>query len=225
MIKAILLDIDNTLLDFQKCSRAVIREGFARIGEEYNENVHRVFTEINDSLWDKIERGELTRERLHEIRWGLVFDKLNLKQDGRAFEQYFLDGLTKSHEPVDGAMELLEYLSPRYTLCAASNAFEQQQLTRLRSAGMLKYFTHTFISESLGFSKPSAEFFNCCMQQLGDIAKDEVMMIGDSLTADIRGGVSFGVVTCWYNHHRQTLPPDLKPDYVVDSLSEIKGIL
>ena len=225
MIRTILIDIDNTLLDFHKCADRCIRQGFRELGLPYTDRTFPTFITINDQLWRDIEQGRLTREGLRQVRWDRIFRELDLRADGVAFERRYAQLLHESHIPVDGAPELLEYLSGTYDLYVASNASEEQQAHRLRLAGMLRYFKGMFVSQEIGAPKPSRAFFERCMERLGDPPKEEVLLIGDSLTADMQGGVDFGLRTCWYNHNH--LPRDTAPpvDYTVDHLREIMEIL
>ena len=154
-----------------------------------------------------------------------VFQKLGISFDGETFEKYFLDNLAKSAEPVAGAHDLLEYLYKKYRLFTASNAFYNQQTSRLTKAGMLKYIEGMFISEKIGHEKPSKEFFDESFSQMGNPNKDEVIIIGDSLSADICGGAEYGIKTCWYNPHNITPDDDCPADYIVKTLQDIKNIL
>lgn len=224
MTEILLIDIDGTLLDFKKCSKLSINQGFEEYGIEFSDYVFDTFLEINDKLWLQIESGTLTRERLHKIRWNTVFKALNIDFDGEAFEQTFLKYLFDSHEHVDGAEDILKYLSGKYVLCAASNGIYPQQVNRLKKAGLIKYFKHLFISEEMGEAKPSAAYFDICFDRLENPDKSSVMIIGDSLTADIFGGKSYGIKTLWYNPG-DAVPQKAVPDYTVNSLCEIKDIL
>lgn len=225
MIRIILLDVDNTLLDFNRCAAGAMEAGFRELGLPFRPEMLPVFLSINNRLWYEIEQGRLTRDGLHQIRWPWIFDKLGLTADGVAFERRFGQLLHESHEPVEGAPELLEYLSGKYALYVASNAAAEQQAHRLALAGMLPRFRGLFVSQEIGAAKPSREFFQRCMERLGNPPKDEVLLIGDSLTADIAGGAAFGLRTCWYDHDR--LPHDAAPeaDYIVDHLLEIPRFL
>ena len=225
MITTIFIDIDNTLLDFDLCAADSIRSGFADWKIPYTDFIFDTFREINESLWKRIEKGTLTREELLKTRWQIIFDKLGIKKSGIEFEQVFIRYLTQSHSQVEGAAELVKYLSRKYMICATSNAPHEQQLIRLEKAGMLQYITHVFTSEQIGYSKPGKEFFDACFAQLKNTNKDEVLLIGDSITADIDGGVSYGLKTCWFNHDKVAVPPDLKADHVFNSLEEIKNLL
>ena len=209
MLKAVLMDIDDTLLDFGKCAEQAMRIGFAERGLPFDNSTYAVFTRINDVLWQQIERGELTTQQLFEFRWNRIFEALGIE----------------AAIPVDGADEICRYLKEKYILCAASNAFHDQQLNRLSMSGLLPYFDHVFVSESLGYRKPEKAFFDACRAFLPDVAADECVMIGDSLTADIAGGKNAGMKTIWYNHAHRPIPEHCAADQIVDSLSQIKDIL
>ncbi len=223
-IKAVFLDIDNTLLDFTACSRLSMQKAFAECGLYYSESMYDAFHRVNDRLWLQIEQGTLTREQLHATRWNLVLRELGMQGDGQAVEARFLEHLAIDAVPIDGAYELLEYLYPRYTVCIASNAPYEQQLRRLTTVDMLRYFHKQFISEKLGAAKPSAAFFEACFAQLDGITPQESIMIGDSLTADIGGGKAFGMHTCWYDHTKSGKIAH-EAEYTVSSLQEIMTIL
>ena len=225
MLKAVLMDIDDTLLDFGKCAEQAMRVGFAEWGLPFGDSTYRTFTPINDGLWRMIERGELTTQQLLAFRWNRIFDALGIRADGAAFEQRFLDLLYETAIPVDGAADICRYLKEKYILCAASNAFHDQQLNRLKMAGLLPFFDHVFVSESLGYRKPETAFFDTCRALLPGVAADECVMIGDSLTADISGGKAAGMKTIWYNHTRRPVPEHCEADQIVESLSELKNLL
>ena len=226
-IKAVLLDIDNTLLDFGVCARESMKAAFADYGLTYSDNIETIFHKINDALWRKVERGEFDKEDVYKVRWNMVFEKAGMETlyDGFAFDKCFRIHITECAYPVEGANDLLEYLSGKYTLYAASNASYDQQIKRLEAADMLGYFKDFFISERIGAPKPQKEFFEGCMKELWDTKKDEVVMIGDSLNADIKGARKFGLKYIWFNYRRGKVPPEMEDKPTVYKLSEIKEIL
>lgn len=225
MLTTVLIDVDNTLLDFNECVKETIEIMFKRYKLECSERVFPVFKEVNDMLWLKIEEGELDRQGLYKVRWKTIFERLGINEDGPSFENEFRLAFSKSKQVVSGAYELLEYLSKKYTVCAASNASAWQQNKRLNNSDMMKYLTHLFISEELGAPKPKKEFFDKCFERLGNISKDEVVLIGDSLSADISGGVAYGIKTIWFNYDKLPVTEDIKADIIVDSLAEIKNYI
>ena len=225
MIKAVLLDVDNTLIDFNKSAEWSIKKCFKEYSLEFTTEIMRAFHKINDSLWHRIEEGTLTKQELHQIRWQTIFDELGIDENGPEFERKFVEYVPVAGIPVDGAKELLEYLTKKYIICFASNSSKQQQLIKLKKADMLKYADHMFISDEIEYAKPAKEFFQVCMEKLHPVTKDEVVLIGDSLTADIAGGVNFGIKTCWFNFTQTEVLPNIKADYCVNKLSEIKQLL
>ena len=225
MITNVLIDVDNTLLDFNKCAEEAIKIGFSKWNIEYNEKVFPVFLEVNDSLWQKIETGEIDKPTLYQLRWKTIFERLGIDADGPVFEQDFRNIFSESKEPVDGAYDILDYLSGKYTVSVASNASYWQQMKRLTNSDMLKYFANIFNSEQIGYPKPEKKFFDACFEKLGNIPKDEVIIIGDSLSADINGGAAYGIKTLWFNYGKIPVPKESKADFIVKSLDEIKNIL
>ena len=229
MIKVILFDIDNTLLSFDEYVKESMKNGFEafKIGA-YKDEMFSVFNQINTILWRSIEKEEITLEELQKIRWNMIFERLGISADGIAFEKYFRDCLFESAIPIEGAMDLLPYLHGGYTLCAASNGPYAQQVNRLRISGMLPYFSHLFISEEIGFPKPAEAFFSTCIKRLSEnmeIQPCEMLIIGDSLTSDMSGAIQFGIKTCFYNPDKKEIPCNMKLDYHVSSLKEIKNFL
>lgn len=229
MIKAILLDIDNTLLDFDAYVKDSMKNGFEKFGlGTYKDSDYDTFTVVNNGLWHDIEEGTLTFEELKKIRWNKVFEALGISFDGIAFETYFREYLNESAIPVKGAKELLEYLKGKdYILCAASNGPFDQQCNRLKIGGMYEYFTHFFISEKVGFSKPAPEFFEVCLNELNHasrINKDEILMLGDSLSADISGANDFGFKTCFFNIKNKDVS-SVKADYIIAELKDACSFL
>lgn len=231
MIKAVLLDIDNTLLSFDEYVKVAMQTGFAKFGiGPYEESMYPIFRRINLGLWEAIERREITFEELLQVRWNKVFQALGISADGPAFEIYFRDQLFESAIPVDGSMDLLLYLNKKYPLFAASNGPYRQQVNRLQIAGMLPYFSGLCISEEMGCSKPSDEFYQICLDRICEkagsrIRPEEVMVIGDSLTADIAGGKRAGMKTCFYNPEGRPVPKEHQADFEVKRLKEIELLL
>ncbi|MBQ0010215.1 MAG: YjjG family noncanonical pyrimidine nucleotidase [Ruminococcus sp.] len=229
MLKAILIDVDNTLLSFDGYVRESMKNGFAAFGlPPYREEMFDTFTRINNGLWKQIERGELTLPELRKVRWNRIFAELGIDFDGACFEEYFFKSLYDSAIPEPGAMDLLRVLHGRHTLCVASNGPYAQQVNRLRVGGMLPFFDHLFISEEIGAQKPSAAFFEACIHRINEketVLPEEILMIGDSLSSDMAGCPALGIRTCFYNPKGKDVPKEPKLDYVISHLHEIESIL
>lgn len=223
MIKAVFIDIDGTLLDFEACVEESMRIGLTENGIEYKPEMLETFHRINNGLWRDLEQGKLTFEKLLEIRWATIFEALEIKLDGPEFEKYFRKRLHESAIPMEGSCEMLEYLSGKYRLFAASNGPHEQQVQRMEKAGMAKYFEEIFTSGKIGAEKPSADFFAYCFENVGDVEPEESAMLGDSLTSDMKGGFDFGMKTVWFNLNGKEAPEWI--DNEIKSLDEVKNIL
>ena len=223
MIKAVFIDIDGTLLDFEACVEESMRVGLNENGIEYKPEMLDTFHRINNGLWRDLEQGKLTFEKLLEIRWATIFEALGINLNGPEFEKYFRKRLHESAIPMAGSYGMLEYLSGKYRLFAASNGPHEQQVQRMEKAGMAKYFEEIFTSGKIGEEKPSPYFFEYCFEKVGEIKPEESAMLGDSLTSDMKGGADFGMKTIWLNLGEKEAPEWL--DYEIKSLDEVKDIL
>ena len=224
-MKLVFIDVDDTLLDFEECSKYAIKKCCEDASIEYSDEIYKVFRPYNDLLWTKIEDGSLTKEQLYGMRWTHIFTVLGIDCDGIAFEENFRHYASMSAVPIKGSLDILEYLSKKYILCTASNASYERQYGRLKKAGMLDYFDKIFASGDVGCQKPMALFFERCMEHFPEISKDDTVIIGDSLTADIAGGKNYGIRTVWFNRQRKPHSGDVIPDCTVYDLCEIKNIL
>lgn len=225
MIKYAFIDIDDTLLDFDKNATLAVKNAFSDLGLEFKDEYGPWFLEINDGLWKKIERKELTRAGLHEIRFKVVLKEFDLNGDGKVVEELFRKYLFDLAIPVDGALELVKYLSGKYILCAASNAIYFQQINRLKKAGLLEYFYKIFVSEVIGHNKPNKEFFDACFSELDGATPQNSVMIGDSLTADIKGANDYGMKTIWFNKKKVQKPAQKIYTEMVTNLVDVKKYL
>lgn len=229
MLKFIFIDIDDTLLDFDACCKETIAKGFNDFNlGEFKDDTLKMFHEVNDVLWHQIETKELTFEELKKIRFNKFFSKIGISFDGVKFESYFRDNLYDSCILEDGVVEVLSYLKNKnYILATASNGPYNQQIHRLKKADIYSYFDFNFISEKIGYSKPSKEFFDEAIFKINQkyyIRRDECIMIGDSLTSDIQGGLNACMKTCFYNKKNKELK-NFKGDFVIYKLKDLEKIL
>ena len=225
MIKYILFDVDDTLLDFGKAEAAAIRKTFERIGIPVTEELIRRYSEINAQQWARFEKGEITREKLLTERFDILFSELGINVPSEMAQASYEYLLGIGHYFVDGAEELLEALKDKYELYIVSNGNASVQDRRLKSAGIIPYFKDIFISERVGFNKPSAEFFEACFKRIPGFEKDKAVVVGDRLSSDILGGINAGVRTCWFNPKGEAPDPDIPADYAIKHLSELPALL
>jgi len=224
MITTVLIDIDDTLIDFNKSADAAIRGMFAENRYPYSDGMMSVYYEVSRPLWDRVEKGEITGDELRAVRWGIILERLGLEGDSKYLEKEYRKHLSKHWPLIEGADVLLKYLSEKYTVCVASNAGKSQQEARLKGSGLIKYIDHIFVSGEIGYEKPLPEFFNACFERLGNPPKEEIIMIGDSPAADIGGGKAAGIKTCWFNPLGKS-NREVGADYDVRSLMQIMQIL
>lgn len=225
MIRYVLFDVDDTLLDFGKAEAAAIRKTFERIGIPVTDELIRRYSEINAQQWSRFEKGEITRERLLTERFDILFSELGINVPSEMAQASYEYLLGIGHYFVDGAGELLEALKDKYELYIVSNGNASVQDRRLKSAGIIPYFKDIFISERVGFNKPSAEFFEACFERIPGFEKDKAVIVGDRLSSDILGGINAGVRTCWFNPRGDAPDPDIPADYEIKHLGELPALL
>lgn len=225
MKKIVLLDLDNTLIDFNECARHSIINIFNEFGFTYTEKVFETFICENVKIWKRLENSEITKAELRANRWNIILGKLGIDYDGKIIEEKFENGVAQGAYAVEGAYELLDYLYPKYELYIVSNGFRFVQESRLKIGDFRKYFKDIFLSEDIGIQKPAKEFFDYCFEKLGTPKKEDVILIGDSISADIIGGLNYGIDCIWFNKNGDDLPKDINPTFIVDKLKEIEDIL
>ncbi len=223
--KKLLLDVDGTLLNFDASAEKSLEILFAGRNYRYDAQVFALYTEINNGLWERHERGELPRERVLVDRFTMLFERLGIEEKGETFEQDFRDQLELNPVWMDGAEDLLQYLQPKYELYIVTNGVGRTQRARLAATGLDAYVKDVFISELIGSQKPQKAYFDHCLSRIGPCDRSEILLIGDSLTADIQGANNAGIASCWFNPNGKPLTGSAKPDMEIRELSELKSIL
>lgn len=222
--KTILIDIDDTLLDFQKSEEHAIRTTITSLGIDPTEEIVKSYKEINLKYWKMFERGEIEREALLVARFKEFCELLNItnKDFSKLNETYFYN-LSSVPFEIDGAYEFLEKLSKDYNIYAITNGVKRVQTKRLSLVNITKFLEKIYISEEIGYQKPSTEFFDYVLKDLNITNKDEVLIIGDSLTSDIQGGINSGIDTMWYNPKK--IKSDYNYTYEINSYSDFYKII
>jgi len=225
MIRNILFDIDDTLLDFKLAERAAVSRAFVNAGLSPDEKMLRRYSEINDGQWAKLERGEISRAQVLISRFELLFAELGISADAQRIQNEYEYLLGIGHWFIDGAPELLEALFGKYRLYIVSNGTASVQEGRIKSAELARYFDGIFISEYIGFEKPTREFFECCFARIPNFEKRETVIVGDRLSSDILGGINAGISTVWFNPHGAAGSSEIIPDYEIRALAELPEII
>ncbi len=227
MIRVILWDIDGTLLDFKASERAAMSAAFRRfgLGTCTGERMAR-YSVLNDRWWKALERGEITREQLLPGRFRAFFRAEGLAcDDCEAFNEYYQRRLGDTVVFRDGADRLVRSLVGRVKQYAVTNGTLTAQIRKLRSSGLADWLDGAFISEQVGAEKPSPRYFEQVLAAVPQVPRDEILIVGDSLTSDMKGGSREGLVCCWYDPEGRPLPPDLDIRYHIRDLGGIPAIL
>jgi len=221
----LLFDADGTLWDFDASAILSMQIIFARRGYEFSDEVFQRYNRINSSLWERYEKGLMSRDRVLVERFDLLFAELGINADGAGFEDEFRVELEKNPIWMDGAVDLLERLKPDYEIYIVSNGVSSTQRKRIALTGLDRYVDAFFISDEIGAQKPQREFFDYVLSHIGDWSADKLLLIGDSLSADILGANRFGIPSCWFNPAHLPLRGDARPDHEIQSLSELPALL
>ena len=225
MVKTIFFDLDDTLLDFRKAESDALSRALRQAGITPTPAILERYHVLNIRQWELLEEGVLTREQVLLRRFELLFAELEADCSAREVCDRYEGYLAEGYDLLPGAEDLLRRLAPRYDLYLATNGSAEVQRSRLRGAGIGPYFTKLFISEEVGFHKPSPAFFSACFTAIPDFDPAAALMVGDSLTSDIRGGIGAGIRTCWYDPHGRPTRPDIMPDYRIADLAELPSLL
>ena len=226
MIEFLFLDLDDTILDFQKAEHIAIRKAIREAGVEPTDAVCARYSQINKLQWEMLERGETTRAEVLVNRFGLLFEELGHSVDKEAVARNYERLLGIGHWYLPGAEETVkEKLFGKYRLFLASNGTASVQKGRMTSADLYPYFEHAFVSQEIGHNKPSLAYFEGCFARIPGFDREKAMIVGDSLTSDILGGINAGIKTCWVNPAGKNAPEHIRPDYEIKSLAELPELL
>ena len=218
-----LFDADETLFDFSKSESAAFCEALASFGVEADEDMVVTYKKINDSLWKKLEQGEIARERLVYQRFEMFFDTYGISADAKIMAERYLSALAEKTYLIDGAKELISSLDGKVKKYIVTNGVERVQRSRYANSELYGCFDGIFISEAIGANKPDPRFFEYVAAHIDGFRKENALIIGDSLSSDILGGINFGIDTCWFSPKGGS--GELSPTYTVKKLDEIMPIL
>ena len=222
---SVLLDLDDTILDFKKAERIAISKTFLGIGIEPTDEVVSRYSEINIMQWEKLELGLVAREDALRDRFDILFKEIGVDYPGIEAERTYEKLLEIGHYFMPGAEETLRAIYEKYDLYIVSHGLASVQDSRLRSAGISYMFKDIFISERIGFQKPDREFFDRCFARIPGFERGRSVIVGDSLTSDIRGGMNAGITTCWYDPYSKPLRDGIVPDYRITAMPELPALL
>ena len=225
MVEFLFLDLDDTILDFHKAERIAISKTFRQFGIEPTREVLERYKTINIAHWQMLERGELTRDQVLLRRFEALFEEYGMNCDAEAVARSYEANLSIGHFFLPGAEEAVERLSKKYRLFLASNGTAKVQAGRMTSANLYRFFEKVFVSEEMGHNKPSKMYFDLAFAQIPGFDPSKAMIVGDSLTSDIKGGINAGIRTCWVNPKGLPGDPAIPADYQIPSLAHLESLL
>ena len=225
MFEFLFLDLDDTILDFQKAEAVALSKTLRSFGLEPTETVLKRYNLINKAHWEALERKELTREQVLVGRFHVLFEEMGIEAEPVKVARTYENNLSIGHWFLPGAEEAVERLSKKYKLYLASNGTAKVQAGRLKSANISRFFEEVFVSQELGANKPSLEYFEKCFARIPGFDRRKAIIVGDSLTSDILGGQNAGIATCWVNPHHKERRADIRVDYEIEALSRLEDLL
>lgn len=226
MIRNVFLDLDDTIFDFGRAEREALTRTLVHFGVTPASEILDRYSELNLMHWRMLERGEITREQVKVRRYERLFDEYGIDISAADAAEYYEHRLSIGHFFLDGAPELLNNLkNGGYRLFIVSNGSASVQKGRLDSAGIESMFDGIFISQNIGFDKPDRRFFERCFSKISDFDRSQSVIMGDSLTSDIKGGKNAGIATVWFNPHGAHNATDITPDYTVERLCDLPELL
>lgn len=218
----ILIDLDHTLLDSDASERAAFEQAMAVAGVATHEQYIADFQRINISLWAAVERGEMTPQLVRTRRFELLVEEAGFDVDPLPIADAYVAGLAANGGLYDGARDVLEYLSGHAALALVTNGLSEVQRARIARLDIGRYFKSIVISAEVGTAKPHAKIFDIVFDELGSPSRSSALMVGDSLSSDIRGGADYGVATCWYNPAGKAAGPADRVSHQVRELAELR---
>lgn len=218
----LLFDLDETLMDFKKAEDNAITLLLEKYGIAPTQENKMLYSKINKSKWNALEKGEITRKELFLSRFAELFEILGIEADVAEANDEYLSFMAEGRFVLDGAEDVCRELSKNYKMYIITNGSKKAQDGRLKNLPLTEFFDGVFISEEIGFDKPHRGYFDFVFENIPEKDRSKCLVIGDSLSSDIAGAVNYGIDSCWIN------PSDYKMSdatYQIKALDELFGIL
>ena len=220
----LLFDADETLFDFRRSESLALHAVFRSRGLPETDDFIDAYHRINNALWERYNRGEIEKAEITDTRFARLFEQFGIPLDGVDFNRRYLDKLSSFGCLLPGALELCRDLHDTgYTLYIITNGVGSVQARRFRKSGLAPYVTGLFISEEIGAGKPKPAFFDYVLRHVVETDARRILVIGDSLSADVAGGRAAGLDTCWYDFKQTNTPNDAT--YSVHSFQALRALL
>ncbi len=224
--KFLLFDVDRTLLDFDRSEAEAIKNTLRHFSLPVNDEICDRYPQINEKLWEEFEQGTIEKSTILYRRFDILFEEFGICFDSKVFDAYYRSDLSKHAFLIPGAIELLLSLkTKKYQIYYVTNGTAGVQYPRLKQSGLDVLAEGIFLSEEIGYQKPEKTFFDFVFSKIADFQLEEAIIIGDSLSSDIKGGVNSGLDTMWYNPKHSENRLNIPVTYEVSSLLEIEPLL
>lgn len=221
----VLFDVDDTLIDFGLGERRNIEMTFQKYNVPFNEEIYRTYRKINIELWQSFELGNIAKDDLLIWRFERLFEQYGLSGDIPAINSEYQISLGTNVSVMPNALEICKEIDEHCTLAIVTNGTIIAQRNKLKSSGLDQIFSHIFISDECQYSKPDTRFFDHVFNEIKATDKSRILIIGDSLGSDIKGGNNSGIDTCWYNPKGLALDQNVKINYEIKDLMELRSII
>lgn len=228
MYDHLLFDADGTLFDFEKAESWALAHVCEEYGITMSVEIANSYSQVNNHIWEEFELGLITMEQLKVERFRRFFSLQGIRSDARRVSERYIYHLGTSDHLFPQTIPLLTSLTKEgYPLSLITNGIASVQRGRLQASNTAQYFSIIAISEELGIQKPHVEFFNrtCAKIRAQSLPCSRPLIIGDSPTSDITGGMAAHIDTCWYNPRKMVLPEGIVPTYEIDQLLDILPLL
>ena len=217
-------DLDNTLLDFSAAEYKAIRKLFTLHNLPISDEKIAKYSAINHTWWQRFEKGEIKKEEIYSGRFREYLEFYGLDGDPIKMAEDYFDFLSEGYDLIDGADKALDYIKQKgYTVCITTNGMSRTQYRRINNCTIKQHFDYIFVSEDAGHQKPEVEYFDYVMANTPEKDKSKILVIGDSMSSDILGGINFEVDTCWLNPKGD--PEQYKTTYKIANIMQICDIL
>lgn len=221
----VLFDADGTLFDYDRAEATALQRTFEEMGQRAKPGYIEAYRQINGQIWLEFEQGRISQERLRTRRFELLFEEVGVALSPQAFSAQYLKNLAQGTDLVGGAEEVIRALYGRIGLMLITNGLSEVQRPRFARSALERFFAGMIISEEVGAAKPDSRIFDAAFEAMGQPQRDVVLMVGDSLTSDMRGGADYGLDTCWFNPGRLPRDPGIEIRYEIQDLRQLLGLI
>ena len=222
----LLLDVDDTLISFKECEKQALIQVLSKYNISVTEENLKNYHDINESLWQDMEKGKIKKHLIGKVRFQKFCESIDADvKNADKMNKDYMAALREQAILIDGAIEFLQDVEDYATIAIVTNGTESVQLNRLKISGISDFADGVYTSEKLGVTKPNKQIFLAALKDLGVEKTDKVLVVGDRLQSDIKGGINAGLDTCWVNFDNAENNTNIAPKYTVQDFTQLKNIV